>query len=100
VTRKRPRHLRPYVDCRCPVCGHVNDDHTHPDLSSVTPEDGSISVCLYCGMPSVFVVDRPGHFVLRELTEDEWVGLPGATLQELAKAQRVSYAYQLSKREE
>jgi hypothetical protein len=91
VSRKksRPAKLRPYVDCRCPVCGHANDDHTHADLSDMTPSAQSISVCLYCAAPAVFVVDRPGHFVLRELTEDEWAQLPGLTLQELAKAQQI-----------
>jgi hypothetical protein len=51
----------------CRSCGKSNDAHTHANASiPAVPHDRDFSMCLYCGVWSVFEGNT-----LREPTEDE-----------------------------
>lgn len=54
----------------CPSCGKVNDAQSSPDDEEAVPEDGNLSMCLYCGDLSIFV------------TTDGVMGLRAPTLAE------------------
>jgi len=53
----------------CPSCGKVNDGYTgisHTELN-MKPDEGSLSICAYCGTISIFRAD----WSLRAPTKDE-----------------------------
>jgi len=73
----------------CPSCGGESDCATGPD--GATPEDGDISLCMYCGAVRAFMMN--GHELLgyRVLTEDEIATLPADARLSVMRA-RSAYA--------
>lgn len=63
---------------RCPSCGALMDDATGIHVAtaevneSAVPEEGSVTICFYCGEGLVFAEGM--H--LRALTGEELLGLP------------------------
>lgn len=52
---------------RCPYCNHETDAYT--GIRGTAPQEGDISVCLYCMMPAVYCADLK----LRRVTLDEYI---------------------------
>ncbi len=61
----------------CLNCGKENDGHTNPEDESAVPTTDDLSVCLYCGDVSAYVVSDDDVFSLRELTPQEEESLMG-----------------------
>lgn len=54
----------------CPECKSPNDGHSSVTNDDTQPEDGDLSICLYCGTPSLYVVTN-GKTTVRGLTAKE-----------------------------
>lgn len=59
------------LDAPCSKCGSVNDAHTVPSEPDLIPENDDLSMCLYCGHVTAYVVMDRVVMGLRELTEEE-----------------------------
>lgn len=70
------------VDVTCPTCHSLNDGHTDVGGSDAAPSDGDLSICVYCGALSTYVIDDKGTR-LTEVPEDE-----AAELMKLPSVQR------------
>lgn len=55
----------------CSKCGSVNDAHTVPEEPELSPKNDDLSLCLYCGHVTAYVVMDGTLMGLRELTEEE-----------------------------
>jgi hypothetical protein len=67
----------------CPQCGYFCDAASEAKGNdAIRPKPGDIGICLNCGTPNIFTVD----FRLRVITEAEFIGLPKAKKQMLARA--------------
>jgi hypothetical protein len=60
----------------CPGCGKANDGYTgisHTELN-MRPDEGSVSICAYCGTVSIFLADwslrRPTGEELKDIMRD------------------------------
>ena len=54
----------------CKTCGKMNDAHAPADGGDAVPEDGSLSICFYCGVLTTFSITEDG-MKLVPLTEQE-----------------------------
>lgn len=54
----------------CPECGTLNDGFSDPTDEDNAPSDGDMSICLYCGAWTVFIVDD-GVLSQRKCTDAE-----------------------------
>lgn len=54
----------------CTKCGAKNDAHTEARDETAVPKNGDLSICLYCGHITAYVVSPEG-ITVRELTEEE-----------------------------
>lgn len=70
----------------CPVCKSVLDGATQIEGKVVMPEDGDITLCIYCGTCSEFAGDK-----LRAMTDEEVYDVPmdGRTRRMLIRAREL-----------
>ncbi len=70
----------------CPVCNTILDGATQVEGKEVEPQDGDVSICLYCGTASKFQGDK-----LCKLSEEELFNLPmdGHTRRILIRAREI-----------
>lgn len=67
---------------KCKNCLEEIDSHTGPDGGSVTPKDGDLSICLYCGYLGTFKKGR-----IAPLSQEEYLALDEATKAEISKVE-------------
>lgn len=54
----------------CPECHSMNNGTMDVEGSQATPEDGDLSICVYCGTVSIFVITGKDSY-MRPLTPRE-----------------------------
>ncbi len=69
----------PTPKCNCPVCHADIDAATPVDGEVLMPQEGDLSVCLYCATPLMFDADLK----LVKLTEEEAKKIPRAEFLQL-----------------
>jgi len=75
------------LDCLCPHCGVAEDCHTEAKREkNGEPEEGSISLCVYCAGLSVFTLKENGKLRLRKATDEDIAQWPPETQSEVNRA--------------
>lgn len=69
----------PLEHCRCVNCGWSLQGVALINARNITakPDDGDITVCLYCGHIMCFAICTDGHVMLRDPNDREIVDIAG-----------------------
>lgn len=69
---------------KCMKCGEEIITHINLEDEDTKPEDGDISICIYCGKTTIF--DKGN---LRDLTQEEEISLPDELRAEIERIEIV-----------
>jgi hypothetical protein len=59
------------ANIKCLGCGIENDSHAEATDGEAEPQDGNLSICLYCGYLSAYTHTEDGVLTVREMTDIE-----------------------------